>query len=186
MKRIILPLLAATLLTASPALAGDVGIDLNVRLGNHRPAPVIVHHQAPLFLAPPRLGFHVAVGVPYDMVFLGGRYYLHDAGRWYIGANTHGPWRGISSRQLPYGLAKKRYAQIRHLRDVEYARYQQDRHSYRGRGYYPDREYRGYDDGRKKYSRDDGWKKHGRDDGRNRYERRDAGRDNGKDRGRRG
>lgn len=57
--------------TASAALAADVSFSINVG------GPPIVISQPPDFLYPPELGFGVAVGVPYDMFYLSGGYYIY-------------------------------------------------------------------------------------------------------------
>ena len=115
----LLRLLAAALFGASPALATDIGLDLNVHLGSRAPAPIIVD-EAPLFLVPAALGFQVAVGVPYDMFHIDGRFYLCREKAWYVAAYYGGPWTAVSRDRLPPGLAKRRYAEIIALRDEEY------------------------------------------------------------------
>lgn len=133
--KIALPvLLAAALLGASPALA-DIGLDLNVHLGNRSPAPIIVE-EAPLFLVPATLGFQVAVGVPYDMFYIDDRYYLCQGNGWYVATGYGGPWTVIQRDRLPHRLAKRRYAEIIALRDEEYGHYKRDRDHYKGKTYH--------------------------------------------------
>jgi len=129
-------LLFGALLGASPAPAADIGLDLNIHLGNHSPAPIIVE-EAPLFLVPPTLGFRVAVGVPYDMFQVDGRFYLYKENAWYVAADFGGPWSTIRHNRLPPGLAKRRYAEIIALRDEEYGHYKRDRDHYKGKAYRP-------------------------------------------------
>lgn len=136
MKKVLPVLLAAALFGTSPALGADIGLDLNVHLGSRSPAPIIVE-EAPLFLVPATLGFQVAVGVPYDMFLIGGRYYLCKEKAWYVASGYGGPWAVIQRDRLPPGLAKRRYTEIIALRDEEYRHYKRDRDRYKGKVYHP-------------------------------------------------
>jgi hypothetical protein len=135
-KKTLHVLLAAALCGTSPTLAADVGFDLNVHIGNRSPAPIIVN-EPPLFLVPPSLGFQVAVGVPYDMFLISGRYYLCKEKAWYVAPGYGGPWTGIQRDRLPPGLAKRKYAEIIALRNEEYGHYKRDRDQYKGKAYRP-------------------------------------------------
>jgi hypothetical protein len=136
MKKSLPVLLAAALLGTSPALGSDIGFDINLHLGNRSPAPIIVE-EAPLFLVPPTLGFQVAVGVPYDMFLIGGRYYLCRDKAWYVSTGYGGPWTVVRHERLPPGLAKRRYTEIIAMRDEEYGHYKRDRNRYQGKTYRP-------------------------------------------------
>ena len=63
--------------SASMAQASDVSFSINVG------GPPVVIAQPPAFLYPPELRFGVAVGVPYDMFYLSGIYYVFRGGGWY-------------------------------------------------------------------------------------------------------
>jgi hypothetical protein len=156
MKRIVILLTLTLLFAASVAQASNVGVDINIHAGAPvapppppvyaPPSPVyvpsqpqIVIQQPPVFLAPPELGFYVAVDIPYDMVYISGRYYLYNNGGWYRGRNYNGPWIVVPERKLPPGLRKYRYEEVRHYRDVEYSHYHQDRDHYRGEYFRPDK-----------------------------------------------
>jgi hypothetical protein len=130
MKKALLVLLAAALCGASPAIAADIGYDLNIHIGNRSPAPIIVD-EPPLFLVPATLGFQVAVGVPYDMFRIDGRYYLCKDEVWYAAPGYGGPWVVLKRDRLPPGLAKRRYAEIIALRNEEYGRYKRKHDHYR-------------------------------------------------------
>jgi len=145
-------LTAILLLGASTAYAGDVGVDLNIHLGD-RPQQVIVReprHQAPPmdffvaddteFILPGPLGFYVAVGLPYDLFFTQNRYYLFRDGSWHRALHRQGPWVIVSHRDLPPGLRKHKLERIRHYRDEEYAVYSRDREHYRGKHFRSDKE----------------------------------------------
>lgn len=154
MKKRLLALLVAALLGASPAIAADVGFDLSVNVGNRSPAPIIVQ-EPPLFLVPPTLGFQVAVGVPYDMFLIDGRYYLCQEKIWYVAPGYGGPWTVLKRDRLPPGLAKRRYAEVITLRDQEYGHYKRDRDHYKGKTYRPGNgNHEGHGKGNKKKGKD--------------------------------
>lgn len=130
MKNLIRVLAILSLLFSSAILAqaGDVGINLNVNIG----AP-------PVFIAPPALGFYVAVGIPYDMFFIDMNYYMYRSGGWYRSSGYNGPWAVVQYRRLPPGLRKHKYAHIIKLRDDEYRNYDRDRDHYQGKQYRPEK-----------------------------------------------
>jgi hypothetical protein len=128
---------ALAILIASTAQAADVGFNLNLNVGNRSPVipiPVIPRPPAfmipspPVFLVPPGLGFSVAIDIPYDMVYIEGRYYLYDGGAWHMGRNYNGPWRPVSRKYLPYGLRKHKHQEIINYRDQEYRNYRNRNH----------------------------------------------------------
>lgn len=145
MRKFTLFTLAVALLAVPDARAGNVGVNLNINVGN--PAPVVIAPagvpvvvtEPPLFLVPPALGFSVAVGVPYDMFHIEGRYYLHRDNRWYRSHRYDGPWTVVVRDRLPPGLRKHRYEKIILVRDEEYHHYRRDRDHYKGRHYRPER-----------------------------------------------
>jgi hypothetical protein len=146
---------AVLALGASVAGAGNVGVDVNLHLGNQPqevvipapaappPAPVIVREPAPPavvavdddvdFVYPAQLGFYVAVGVPYDLFYVRNTYYLFRDGRWFSAPGSHGPWGAARYRELPPGLRRHNIARIRACRNTEYDIYRRDRDHYRGR-----------------------------------------------------
>jgi len=156
---------AALAFGASAASAGNVGVDVNLHLGNQpqqvivpapvapppqviirEPAPptqVIVREPAPQavitieddvdFVYPSQLGFYVAVGVPYDLVYMRNNYYLFRDGRWFRAARSHGPWVVTQYRELPPGLRRHAIERIRTYRSAEYDVYRRDRDHYRGK-----------------------------------------------------
>lgn len=154
MKKALPVLLLTALFGASPVFAADIGLDINVHLGSRSPAPIIVE-EAPLFLVPPTLGFQVAVGVPYDMFYIEGRYYLCKGKVWHVAPGYGGPWTVIQRERLPPGLAKRRYAEIIALRDEEYGHYKRDRDHYKGKAYRPGKtEKEGHGKGKNKKEHD--------------------------------
>lgn len=131
--------------SVSVAYAGNVGVDLNIHLGNKPqqvvvPAPVVplpvqeVFFEEDInFVYPPRLGFYVAVGVPYDLFCLNNSYYLFREGRWFKASGSQGPWMSLRYRDLPSGLRRHKIDRIRFYRNEEHEVYRQDRDHYRGR-----------------------------------------------------
>lgn len=121
---------------ASMAQAADISFGINVG------GPPIVISQPPDFLYPPELGFGVAVGVPYDMFYDGGIYYVYRGGGWYSTPSYGGNWTRMQPRQLPPELRRYKIARIHAFRDREYRGYLRDRDHYRGRYFHPGREAR--------------------------------------------
>lgn len=159
------PLITALLLLSiGAANASNVGVDLNLQIGNPPPPPppqvivreaatppsrVIVRETAPAstviieddvdFIYPSQLGFYVAVGVPYDLFFLNNFYFTYRDGRWYRAPNHRGPWVTVERRHLPPGLRRHKLDRIRHYRDNEYRIYERERDHYRGRYFRSDK-----------------------------------------------
>lgn len=119
---------------ASVAQAADISFSINVG------GPPIVIQQPPDFLYPPELGFGVAVGVPYDMFYISGSYYLYRGGGWYRTPHYGGNWIKMRSRELPPELRRHRIAKIHQFRDREHRVYVKDRDRYRGKYFRPGRE----------------------------------------------
>ena len=151
-SRLGMVLVPAALALASAASAGNVGVDVNLHIGNQPqqvvvPAPpptqVIVREPAPPemvaieddvdFVYPSQLGFYVAVGLPYDLFYVRNNYYLFRDGRWFRASGSRGPWVTARYRELPPGLRRHNIERIRAYRSDEYDIYRRDRDQYRGR-----------------------------------------------------
>ena len=117
--------------TASLVQAAEWSFNINVG------GPPVVISQPPDFLYPPELGFGVAVGVPYDMFYSSGVYYLYRGGGWYRTSSYGGGWIRVRHRELPPELRRYKIARIHEFRDREYRVYSRDRDHYRGRYYRP-------------------------------------------------
>jgi hypothetical protein len=117
--------------TASMAQAG--GISFNINVGG----PTIVISQPPDFIYPAELGFGVAVGVPYDMFYNNGIYYVFRGGGWYQTSAYGGSWIKIRHRELPPELRRYKIERIHAFRDREYRAYSRDRDHYRGKRFTP-------------------------------------------------
>lgn len=153
--------------TASMAQAANVNFRINVG------GPSVVISQPPEFLYPRELGFGVAVGVPYNMFYVSGIYYVYRGGGWYRTSTYGGDLRSVRHRDLPRELRRHKIASIHQYRDREYRGYSRDRDNYRGRSYRPDGRGRGE---HRNNGRDDG---RGHDNGRdNRHDDRRDGRGN--------
>ncbi|SNB45766.1 hypothetical protein [Geobacter sp. DSM 9736] len=185
-KAALIPLL---LLCAAPLHASDVGFDVNVSVGNRpsapppvvisqppvvvsAPPPVVVIEEPPEFIIPPSLGFYVAVGVPYDLFYVSGAYYLYRDNGWYRASYYDGPWMRVKYKHLPPGLRRHKFDRIRAYRDQEVRIYEVDRDRYRGRHFRPEwREHRRHDHDHSKDRRrgdhDDHWKDRRRGDHQN-------------------
>lgn len=150
MKQLIKWQLATILMfSASASYAGNVGVDVNINLGEP-PRQVIVRepayqpvYQPPMqqiqidedvqFIYPGPLGFYVAVGLPYDLFYVQNNYYLYRDGRWSRASRSQGPWVFVDRRALPPGLRKNKIERIHQYRDQEYVVYRRDQERYRGK-----------------------------------------------------
>ena len=134
MKRLLAATAAVVLLQTAPA--AWAGISFNINVGG----PPVVIEQPPDFLYPAELGFGVAVGVPYDMFFFSGVYYINRGGGWYRTSSYGGNWVRVRPRELPPEFRRYKMGRIHEYRDREYRVYTRDRDHYRGRYYRPVRE----------------------------------------------
>jgi hypothetical protein len=103
-----------------------------------RPEQPITVTEPPEFLFPAKLGFGVAVGVPYDMFYTSGRFYLLKGDTWYRSASYRGPWAVQGKSQLPPELRKHKVAEIRQQRNREFADFWKNRDHYQGRHFRPE------------------------------------------------
>ena len=131
MKRLLAVAAAVALLqTASMAQAG---VSFNINVGG----PAIAISQAPDFIYPAELGFGVAVGVPYDMFYNNGIYFVFRGGGWYQTSAYGGSWIKVRHRDLPPELRRYKIAKIHEFRDREYRSFSRDRDHYRGKRFTP-------------------------------------------------
>ena len=123
-------LLAVGFLSCLLAPLAAAPVNVNINIG---PPPPVVVHSAPtmLFLADP--GVYVAVGVPYDIFFIGGRYYSMHGSAWYWGSSHSGPWVHVVHRSLPPGLQKFKVHQLREFREREYVVYKAQGPNFKGK-----------------------------------------------------
>ncbi|MBJ6724177.1 hypothetical protein [Geomesophilobacter sediminis] len=100
--------------------------------------PPVVVSQPPDFLSPPELGFGVAVGVPYDLFYASGVYYLYRGGGWYRSSYYGGEWIKARKRDLPPELRRYSITRIHAYRDRDFREYSRDREHYRGQRFRPE------------------------------------------------
>lgn len=132
MKKFLFCLAIALLAPVSQAHASNVGFNVNVNLGvpvaTAYAQPVVVS-APPVFVAPPQLGFYVAVGVPYNLYYFSGRYYQSHGNVWYSSPYYNGPWVKAHYRKIPHGLRKYPAHKVHYYRDNYYGKY----HNHGGR-----------------------------------------------------
>lgn len=126
-------------------MAAGCGVNVNATAGAPPAQPAIIAGQPnvvfpnpPLFITPPRLGFYVGVGVPYDIVFAYDNFYLYYGTSWYRSSSYAGPWTIVQYDGLPPIIRKQRIENIHNYRDLEYRIYRRDPAHYRGRQFRPD------------------------------------------------
>jgi hypothetical protein len=129
------------------AEAGNVKVNLNINLDpvrpviireevyrpptrvRYAPAPAYTRRDEVRFIYPDELGFHVAVGVAYDLCYIGNSYYLFNDGRWLRAHSQRGPWVAMRHRELPVELRQHRIERIRDYRQHGYASHREREHS---------------------------------------------------------
>ena len=113
MRKSCIAVLAAVLLQSAQVGYAD-SFSFNINVGG----PPVVITQPPDFLYPRELGFGVAVGVPYDLFYISGLYYVYRGGAWYrTGDYYGGNWARVRHRALPYQLRRYKLARIHEFRD---------------------------------------------------------------------
>jgi hypothetical protein len=160
MKRILFCLALAAVLPLPNAFASNVDFNIGINIGNrptavplppppvYQPAPVpqepvVKSDEPPLFIEPPELGFHVAVGIPQNIFFFNNSYYLYQGNAWYISPFYRGPWRVTGYKALPRVFRRQPFAKIRYYRDAGYRNYRQARNPYWKQHYFrPQREWK--------------------------------------------
>lgn len=131
--RKLLTVAAAAVLFGTASMAQAGGLSFNINVGG----PPIVISQPPDFIYPSELGFGVAVGVPYDMFYNNGIYFVYRGGGWYQTSAYGGSWVKVRHRELPPELRRYNINRIHAFRDREYHRFSRDREHYRGKRFNP-------------------------------------------------
>jgi hypothetical protein len=108
----------------------DAQVNVNIRIGE--PPPVVVY-SPPTMILMPEPQMYVAVGVPYDIYFISGRYYYLHGDHWFWGPGYGGPWTYVAVETLPPGLRKFKVKQLHEFRDREYRVYKTNAKSLNGR-----------------------------------------------------
>ena len=60
----------------------------------------------------PEPSAYVAVGIPYDLYFVGGRYYYLRGSNWFWAPGYGGPWNYVAYSSVPPGLRKFKPARL--------------------------------------------------------------------------
>jgi hypothetical protein len=118
-KKILLTAGIAGMLFGMPLVNAHAGIDVRISTGQR---PSFIIDAPPRFIYLRSQGFSVSVESPYDIVFYGNKYYLHDDGRWYSSLHYRGPWIPIKNNRLPAKLRRYQWDDIGRYRDIEYRR----------------------------------------------------------------
>jgi len=135
MKRSLTILAAAVMLASVPALATSSSFGVTVNLGLPLPVvPVVPVAPVPFMVLPSGPGVTLMMGVPYDLVYYGDRYYARQDGRWYWSGCSYGPWQPIIYRYLPERL-RHQYEPIREVRPGRYGDHDRNARNYRGGEY---------------------------------------------------
>ena len=93
---------------------------VDVHIG--QPPPVVMY-SPPTMVMLPEPQMYVAVGVPYDIYFVSGRYYYFQGDHWFYGPGYGGPWTYVAVERLPPGLRRYKVKQLREFREREYRAY---------------------------------------------------------------
>ena len=115
-------------LATAQAQAAEVHVNVNIGA----PPPIIVR-SAPTMVYLPEPSAYVAVGIPYDLYFVGGRYYYLRGSNWFWAPGYGGPWNYVAYSSVPPGLRKFKPARLHDFRDREYRVYRVSQRDYRDR-----------------------------------------------------
>ena len=105
-------------------------VNINVNIG---PPPPIVVRERPtmVYLAEPAV--FVAVGVPYDVYFVSGRYYYMHKDNWFWAPGYGGPWVNVTYKSLPPGLQRYKVVKLHEFREREYRVYKVEGPKFKGK-----------------------------------------------------
>jgi hypothetical protein len=120
--RIIVIILAVfgTMAWVVPSSYGRVDVNINIGV----PVPPAISVEAPPeMVIIPEAGVYVAVGTPYDLYFLNGRYYYFHGGYWYGARGYGGPWTHVEDRRLPPGLRRYKIERLHEFREHAWKEY---------------------------------------------------------------
>ena len=123
MKRSLTVLAATVILASVPALANSSSFGVMVNLGLPLPVvPIVAMASAPVRVFPPAPGISLEMGVPYDLIPYGNRYYSRQDGEWFCSGHSNGPWQPTTWRYLPEQI-RHRYETVRERRPEVYGEY---------------------------------------------------------------
>ncbi|MCC7201956.1 MAG: hypothetical protein IT393_04735 [Nitrospirae bacterium] len=116
-------------------------VNVNVNIGVPVPQAVVVE-EPPMMIFLSRPGVYVAVGIPYSIFFISGRYYYYNNDHWYWSHGYGDPWVHIKHKSLPPGLRRFTINQLHTYRDREFAAYRNHGTEYKGRHFVADEHYK--------------------------------------------
>ncbi|MBI3621077.1 MAG: hypothetical protein HY208_02660 [Nitrospirae bacterium] len=116
-----------TMVTAAPVRA-EVNVNINVGV----PPPIVVEAPPEMVLLP-EPGIYVAIGIPFDIFFISGRYYYFHGGNWFWASGYGGPWVHVGYKSLPPGLRKYKVEKLREFREREFKVYKAQGPKFRGK-----------------------------------------------------
>src|SRR5688572_21346896 len=123
-------LLGAIAMDGGLATPAHAEVNINVNIG--APPPVVVVER-PTMLYLPEPGVYVAVGVPYDIFFMSGRYYYFHGNNWFWASGYGGPWVHVVHKSLPPGLQRYKVVQLHGFREREYRVYKVQGPKFKGK-----------------------------------------------------
>ena len=123
-------LLGAIAMDGGVATPARAEVNINVNIG--APPPVVVVER-PTMLYLPEPAIYVAVGVPYDIFFMSGRYYYFHGDNWFWAAGYGGPWVNVKHKSLPPGLQRYKVVQLHSFREREYRVYKVQGPKFKGK-----------------------------------------------------
>ena len=123
-------LVLGLMLVLFSATAARAQVSVNVHIGE--PPPVVVY-TPPTMVMLPETQAYVAVGVPYDIFFLEGRYYYVHGDNWFWAPGYGGPWVHVVYTRLPPGLRRYKVVQLREYREREYRIYKVQGQGFKGK-----------------------------------------------------
>ena len=130
-------LLMSILLLSGFAVTEAQAAEVHVNINIGAPPPIVVY-SAPTMVYLREPAIYVAVGIPYDLFFVSGRYFYVRGNTWYRGPGYGGPWTPVVYRELPRGLQKYRVDRLRQFRDHEYRTYRSARSDHRSGNFVAD------------------------------------------------
>jgi len=115
--------------------AASPQVNINVNIG--QPPPVVVRERPTMvYLAEPAA--YVAVGIPFDIFFVSGRYYYLHGNDWFWGTGYNGPWVAVTYRSIPPGLQKYKIERLHEFREREYRVYKVEGPKFKGKHFEAD------------------------------------------------
>src|SRR6185295_13796230 len=135
-KRSALMMMALVVLMCMVPSAGfwsaSASTQVNVNINIGAPPPVVVRAR-PTMVYLPEPDAYVAVGIPYDIYFVSGRYYYLHGNDWFWAQGYNGPWVYVSYNTLPPGLRKYKVERLHEFREREYKVYKVQGQSFKGK-----------------------------------------------------